>query len=503
MHRTIALLSLILLLTIAIKSEASANTPFTNCSYETIPSDIYHVQPGYQFQHRRWLMKGNGLTPSDDYINIEFTHPEILNNFEWNCVRAFLRDVNGNIQYLSTTGISIGEFLAHSISVKISPNLKSSGNYHILLAANEQTKTFASLEIKITEPLYIVISTDWDYPSFLYPDITSILTTMDGFRKIEANGTTVGDRPGFTYSHFVGPYIWGYPSLVPAGSQYAPSPQLGSVSERIENWLKHNGQDEIGVHFHGWLSSLLMNVPWSEHQASNLDRSPTGWDPANSSGYAIEFRDYSLAEQKSILNYSSQVLVSRGFNQPRSFRAGGWAGSNGTLLSLSQANSYELDPATGLVRISGQPGYLVDSSSTWPEPICIKEGTQGNLCNSLASDQSSLSLFTTPASQPYRDFNSGILEVPDNGTAVDYVNFGSSAYPITVRSLLESYYVDPDQPNPMPEKRVFQFMFHPHSLLPYASVMKTALEDIDSVLYALDRGPAVYIRISDLTMVYP
>jgi hypothetical protein len=523
---------------LAPSGHAQVNIGAGSCAYGTVPTNLTWVQPGYQFRHRRWLMKGNALTPSDEYLTVEFTPPPEVAGLPWNCVRAFLRGPGGGLEYLWTSGVSPGTTLEKSISLKVSPQARPAGTYHILLAADDQTLTFADLTVFISAPLYVVLSTDWDMPtaeapgaggSYAGASIGALLKLMDDYRKVDGiNGGTT-ERPGFAYSHFVGPYIWGNPHRVPTGSQRAPAPPSGTVAERIEQWLKSRGSDEVGVHIHGWTESFLKNIPapaccatatcstgtvcpassaWPPaccgtascaagvacmNPPSLVARYATGWDASNTDGYSTELRDYSLDELVAMLDYSSQILVSRGFAQPRSFRAGGWTAGPNLLMAMARTRSWQLEPSTGRVVSSSGPGYLVDSSAVWPDPVCaaVPDRPGYTLCGSVRSTDG-LSAGLTQTAQPYRHLASGILEVPDNGVGIDYQN----------SSQMNSALLANGAGGVLASPRMFQFMFHPHSVTAYTTDMELALRRIDAVSYGFDNGPAVYVRLSDLRLVY-
>ena len=526
-----------------IGSSARALISAGNCGYGTLPSNTTYIQPGYTFAYRHWLMKGDALTASDDWLSVEWTPPDGI-PVSWNCLRAFLRQPDGSLQYLWTSGVTPGVTQQYAAVFKLGIASISSGAHDIMLVADDQDLTFWDLQVNVTAPLYAVISTDWDEPPDGYSSIDTILSTMDQLRRVNGiNDASGAERPGFAYSHFVGPYIWGYPVMISDGSQRAVRPQANTATDKIERWLKLRPQDEVGVHIHPWTSAFLSEVPLPACCATSTCSTGTQCLPAccqtdpstcpsgtvcsvpsccatascdadtacpfppyvtprldadsqftggyDSSGYYTMLRAFSNDELVAMFDYSSQILVSRGFTQPTSFRAGGWSGSAAMLSALAQAHAFALDSTGSVTSASGHP-YVVDSSSTWPYPVCqVLPDTSGpTLCTSLSSS-SGLSQSTTSTSQPYRVSSNGMLEIPDNGVLADYIDESTMASVLSANGGTA----------PVDSTRVYQIGFHPHTLSANASRFESALESIDANAYGFDAGPVVYTTISKLNQL--
>src|SRR5450631_2327685 len=125
----------------------------TGCGYGSVPSNATYIQPGYTFANRQWLMKGDGLTPSDTWLAVEFTPPSSV-PFPpswWNCLRAFLKTPSG-LQYLWTSGISQPldpQHLQFSTVFKINASTLPMGAQQIWFAANDQNSTFWSINVNV------------------------------------------------------------------------------------------------------------------------------------------------------------------------------------------------------------------------------------------------------------------------------------------------------------------------------------------------------------------
>lgn len=416
----------------------------TTCGGSAVPSNTTWVQPGYSWwQNQQWFLKGDGVTPTESTLELQFTEPPGITgvHVNWHCVRGYLKTLaTGAIRYLGTSAVAAGNEVCgngstclRKIQFDVGTADLAPGNYEVLLAADDQNTTFARRAFKVSAPLYLILSTDWDFPnSYGQCSGQSITDWMDSLRG----------RPGFAFSHFVGAYMW-------QGETGA------ALSPAIEQWLLcRSGRlpssgtcsppaspDEIGVHVHGHKAELLNYVPLPSCCLSScaagtpatncapptiacvapavcphVNERPAyadNWD-TDASGYAQLLRAFGSEELVEILNYSSRVLVRHGFAQPTSIRAGGWSSGPNVLAVFPSTTRYGLN-ALGALEVLGTGAYTVDSSAVPPDSVCTDPPDR--FCKRL-KDGAGLSSTTTPASQPY--ISGGTLVVPDNGALVDY-----------------------------------------------------------------------------------
>jgi len=525
--RLVRLLGLVVLVGCQTPSEESERATrheeavFTTCGGSAIPSNTTWEQPGYSWwQNQQWFLKGDGLTPTENTIEVQFTEPPGITgvHVNWHCVRGYLKNMaTGSVSYLGTSTVTAGTQTCgngtclRKIQYTVGTAQLTTGEYKLLLAADDQNTTFMHRPFKVSAPLYFVISTDWDYPNS-YGECSgqAISTWMDSLR--------VG-RPGFAFSHFVGAYMWHGET----GAARSPA---------LEQWLLcKNGRlpssgtcsppatpDEIGVHVHGHKAELLDQVPLpnccssssceSSSPATNC-ATPACAAPAvcphvnyrtepadnwasDASGYAQELRAFGTEELLEILNYSSRTLVRHGFAQPTSFRAGGWASGANVLAVFPSTTQYGLD-GSGVLQALGTGAYTVDSSAVPPNSICTQFPGSG-ICASVG-ESAGLSATTTSASQPY--LGGTVLEVPDNGALVDYRYSDGSGNEIATD--LGTVY----NGAPLSTPRVYQSGFHSHNWCSRKGRVNDALTTLDPVIHAgknntADMGPGVWTTISRL-----
>jgi hypothetical protein len=159
--------------------------------------------------------------------------------------------------------------------------------------------------------------------------------------------------------------------------------------------------DEHGLHIHAWRTLV-------ESSAVKFRRGPSfvidGFsiaDCAIDCGQEIALTGYTTSELRKIIARSVEILTGKGFNRPRSFRAGGWQADDNVLDALAAE------------------GFTLDSSATDAEFLKPSWGKY-NLYGFVAKLWSD----TKPTSQPYiYQTPSGlkILELPNNGCLSDYM----------------------------------------------------------------------------------
>ncbi len=178
-----------------------------------------------------------------------------------------------------------------------------------------------------------------------------------------------------------------------------PGADAADVRARIARTLREG--DEHGLHIHGWKRLF-------EAAGVTFRNTPTFWEAGGKvtasctfdCGHEVPISSYTKDELASVIRFSSGLLVEQGFDQPRSFRAGGW---------MADENVREA--------LVGE-GFLTENSAV---PATF-----------LASEIGALPLFTwvdalwsgtDEAAQPYElETSAGsLLEIPDNAALADYV----------------------------------------------------------------------------------
>jgi hypothetical protein len=391
----------------------------------------------FQVTARRWLMAGDALTARDPFA-VSVVAP------------AGVRLVDAWLD-----GAWVGA-LARSADGTFRATLPpaSIGEHELRLAADRGPLAFTARTVHVTAALYAVVSVDWDSAD---PPQEN-LNRMEQLRRMHGR---------LRYTQFVGPYVFTDPSTLAARRQ------------ALVDWLRRQrtAGDELGVHIHP--RCTFVDTTGVTCRSMPSYSYPEG-DPT---GYTVVLASYSAEEQATMLRAAADLMTRNGFERPTSFRAGGWTTQLNTLEACDRA------------------GYLVESSAFPPETIQASWGTRElgrwNLMNWTG---------ITPTSQPYHPSRTRlladqppptfrVLEVPDNGTLVDYM-LGSSM----IRVLRQNWPEDVAVAQPT----VFQVGLHPESFdFNYYGRLDTALREVDRHLHADDAGPVVYARLTELAPVWP
>ncbi|MSP63147.1 MAG: hypothetical protein EXR72_22980 [Myxococcales bacterium] len=406
------------------------------------PSAPTANDPRFVVQSRTWLMAGDGLTPGDRY-EVTVTAPPGTGY-----VDAWIDRSRG--VRLQSQGD--GTFRASIPSA-------ATGDHVALLAADGAGVGFASRTFHVSHALYVVVSADWDNSdnSDLY------LANIDDLHV---------RHPRLVVSHFFGPWV-------------LTDPKTSQARKDVNTkWIKRQRDqfgDEIGLHIHPWCNFVTTVTLGGKPLACR--NAPAFASDTDDSGYTVVLASYTVDEQAALFSGAAQLMEKNGLGRPISFRAGGWTTDGGTMTALTRA------------------GYTVESSAFPPDTI--QKSWAGTL---LASWNATHWDRITRTSQPYYPSTSDIqspdppptvpvLEVPDNGSLVDYM---------TGPQMLEVLAANWTAGTSLAEPRVYQIGFHPPNFSKVlANRISVALAEADKGLYADDRGPLVMAPIGALTRVWP
>jgi hypothetical protein len=401
------------------------------------------VDPRFQVTlDKRWLMKGDGLTAPDRTLTVRVTPPT---------PQTQVRGAIDEGPVLPAAKQSDGR-----LAITFPVDALQPGEHTVLLATRGQRKPFATLQFQVTFPLYVVVSTDFDDTRFSDREIARI-------EKLRQ------DHPKLVYSHFFAPFHY-------------TDPEVSAARKiEIETWVKKmrdTSGDELGVHIHCWCHFVTAAGVTCHPQPS--------FAPNDDSGYVTILASYSVDEMRAMLRYAVKLFADHGLGRPTSFRAGGWTADLGTLQALESE------------------GFLVDSSALPTQRIEEWKGfgdpTNGlfswNLRNWAGIDEKSQPYF--PARDklvsPSTPTGLGVLEVPDNGVLVDYVSG---------REMIDIFEMNLPGGKPLGKSTLYQVGFHPPNFSDrFLGRMQEALANVDEHLYSADKGPAVYVKISELAKVW-
>ncbi len=316
-----------------------------------------------------WYIIGNSRTLGQNTIPLKITTPSTVTtaSVKIDALAPFaLTKVAGGFQ--ADLDISRLSAAQHTLSIFV----------------NGGTVPAAQKVFRRSHPVYVFLTTDWDTSDS--PD--SALNLQDALHTA---------HPALKITHFVGPYTF-------------TDTTLSATRKRaLVNWL--NGErslysDEIGLHIHPYCN--FVNTLGGIACRTTPTYSTTGPD---TTGYTVPLAVYSEAEISAMLKASDSLFVANGLGKPTSFRAGGWTADIDVARALS-ANGYKADSsANNWARLEEWDGlgtgYLFNWNKMNWNPI-------GDLSQPYHPSATST---TTPAVPGLE-----VLEVPDNGSLVDYVS---------------------------------------------------------------------------------
>lgn len=155
--------------------------------------------------------------------------------------------------------------------------------------------------------------------------------------------------------------------------------------------------DVHGLHIHPWKTLVTFcGLPYRSTPAfTPQDESCAG----NECGYTVSLeKAYTREELTKLVGCSKDLLVEQGFDQPRSFRAGGW------------------QQGPKLAEALKENGFTLDSSRTDANFLVPRWGN-----SELVMYVSELHAGSTPLDQPY-ELLPGLTELPDNASLADYTS---------------------------------------------------------------------------------
>ena len=388
---------------------------------------------------RAWYLIGDALTPGDDSLALAIKGPTSSQVVDlW---------IDGQYKKRATRTSTGWRF---TVDITDLP----AGNHTALLAADGERYAFAAVKFKRSHPLYISVSNDWD-------------TGDHGDDKLERQDRLHAHHPRMMMTHFVGPYTFTDPSVSSTRAQ-----QLVSW---VKNWEQQAG-DEIGLHVHPWCNFVTTaGVACRTSPSFGKTNDPTG--------YTVILGSYTRAELEKMFIKAGQLFQANGLPKPTSFRAGGWT----TTLDVMKA--------------LGTAGHVVDASgANWSkleewEFVAGAQLYQWNRDNWSTIDEESQPYYPNTTdllsdAAPHVD----VLEVPDNGALVDYVSTDEMV------TMLRTNYTPGVA---LSEVRHYSIGYHPVNFSEaFFTRIDNALYEIDKHLAADDKGPAIYVRMSDLPKVY-
>ncbi|MGI0115325.1 hypothetical protein [Zooshikella sp. RANM57] len=185
--------------------------------------------------------------------------------------------------------------------------------------------------------------------------------------------------------------------------------------------------DEHGLHIHGWrslaeASNVVFKTAPRAHTNTPIDLA--NCETPKDCGHEIDISAYNKDELKKIIRKSKRILMDEGFDQPVSFRAGGWMAKSHVIQALAEE------------------GIRYDSSAVPSE--LLKDSPWEKL--PLYRWLDNLWTATDTDSHPYRirgSENAQLVEIPDNGILADYIT--AEGMLDVLKKNIEKWQQNPDQ----------------------------------------------------------
>ncbi len=389
---------------------------------------------------KTWQIIGNAITPTDDHLNVQV---DVLGRAD-----TISASIDGEPSLaLSKTAAGFAGGLDIS---KLPP-----GEHVLALSADQGTSPLAQLHFRRSHPLYVLMTTDWDSA-----DSEDAILHM--------HNTLHEEHPGLKFTHFFAPYTFTDPSV--------------SATRRaaLVDWLlklQKNYQDEIGLHIHPFCN-FVNTVPGVPCRFKPSD----SYNQGDKTGYTVLSAAYSEAEYLQLLKAADSLFTAHGLGKPTAFRTGSWAANAGTIKALVA------------------DGFVVDSSANnWARIEESQHEDNGVLYSWNRQHWQPIH----DTSQPY--FPSAgnpaladpptlpILEMPDNGSLVDYVT-GTEMIDIFNANWVGK---------PLLQPKTFVMGFHPVSYdQGFNQRIEKALVHIDQFLAVKGEGPVIYESASRMAKVF-
>lgn len=389
----------------------------------------------------RYVLAGDNLTPPTESFQLHVTPPAGASVLD-----LWLDDAAEPLPL---------EQAGSELVLTVDSKVLSLGDHHIMLAERGAEAGFFGADFVKGHALYMVISTDWDFP-----DVAD--EVLAHHEELHVS------HPELKITHLIGPYTFTDPAV----------PQ--ERRDLIVSWAKamrDDHGDEIGLHIHPrctFVEAAGLTCA-TQPSVSEPDGDPTG--------YTVHLGAYSRDEWNVMFAKADEIWANVGFGKPTSFRAGAW--------------TLEIPVAQALA----DSGFVVDSSAVnW----AYLEEWEGEDLYSWNQQQW---MPIGDASQPYHPTDDailpggagaeiGILEVPDNGAMVDYWTVAE------MTAIFDANWSGGALQAPIQVSTGF----HPAPTMFYSKAEYKRLDQFftytDQFLASQTLGPVVYIKMSDAVKVW-
>ena len=387
-----------------------------------------------------WYLIGNDLDRGEDEIRLEIEGPTSEDIHVW------LDPLEPQRLLRTDDGFSL-ELDISSLPV---------GSYDLILAAANTDVAFAHFRIHRSHPLYVIVSTDWD-------DADNAELALRLQEELHE------EYPELLLTHFVGPYTFTDPTVSAERREFLADWVLG---------MQNDYGDEIGLHIHPYCN-FVESIP-----QTCLEEPSLVYENGDSSGYTIMVNAYSEEEFTEQLLVSDALFVENGLPKPTSFRAGGWSADITTIRALHNAD------------------YIADTSANNWARLEEWEGLyNGVLYDWNRENWSEINDTSQPYYPSQEDVQSDsgtripVLEVPDNGSLVDYVSG---------EEMIEILNANWPEHAPLQQPIAYSIGYHPSNFnMIYKINLQEIFDYIQPHLSKHGSGPIHYQTLSNMTKVWP
>jgi hypothetical protein len=326
------------------------------------------------------------------------------------------------------------------------------GKQDILFSFNGSSTAFAQVSFNRSAAYYVLVSTDYDFSD---PG-TSAQAFMNWMHR---------DHPGLHITHFWAPYT------------YTDSAVTDTRRAELTTWIKEQHEkfaDEIGLHIHPYCNFVV------DAGLTCITDQSTVYPGGDTTGYTIKDSAYGRTDFGRLLQHAFTIFDAHGLGRPKTYRAGGWTADANVLLALADNGFVADTSALNWARIEEWMGKeLYDWNMMHWAPI-------GDTSQPYHPSEADPVMITPPTIN--------LLEVPDNGVMIDYVSTDE------MTGIFNANW----DGQPFAEPRTLMMGFHPAQQFSPAEYKRVDdfLYLADMHLAAKDKGPVVYITLSDVTPAF-
>jgi hypothetical protein len=389
-------------------------------------------------QSRRWMLVGNDLTPANDVLTITIQAPA---------------GVEQVVPWVADTAAPPAARDGDTFTVTLDVTKLEAAAHRVLLAADGDAVAFAVVDFIRSHPLYVIMTVDWDRAD-------------PNDAELAWHETLHTLYPELKITQLVGPYTYTESSL--------PMGRATELSSWLQNQRSSHG-DELGLHIHPYCSFVDAAGVTCRLQPSVVDDMP------DASGYTVNLAAYTKPELLLLFQHADTIFQDNGLGKPTSFRAGAWMANADVLEALAET------------------GYVVDTSANnwarleeWTDPTVAPIYTLNEQFWSTIGDTSQPYFPSKADVQVAGDPSLAILEVPDNGSLVDYVT--------------EIEMIDIFNANwsgaALSEPGAYSIGFHNSTYGFQRQRIELTLTHVMQYAASADAGPVVFINLSDAARVW-